>query len=328
MHIKHLWWKIAAMKDPHHAIATIDSAIKPYCYPFVQKLNKGIFAIEMNNPKMGFFAKLTWCLFILYYCQRRELIPYIELTSPNYLNPERGRDWFKYYFINSIMLDQGYDASYRPRHITRIRSISDLKLPGWCYHDLPIEHAANLFKSAIGIRPEITSTVDAYARNHFSDRKILGIHFRGTDKTVEAPRVTWDYCERTIRNYLEDHSDIAALFVASDEARFIEHISAKFQEMEVLSHEDHYRSEGGRAIHSLDSGGDNYLKGKDALVNSLLLSKCSAVIRSSSFLSAWSSVFNAALPVILLNKPRTNALWFPEVEIMKKSLDHYLPQNI
>lgn len=327
MNIKHLWWTIAAMRDPHRAVATIDSLVKPYFYPFVQKLNKGIFAIEMHNPKLGFFAKLNWCLFVMHYCQRRGLIPYVELTSPNYIDPKRGPDWFKYYFINLAMLDQGYDATYRPGHVTRIRSISDLKLPGWCYHELTVDHAAELFKQSVAIRPEIVSAVDAYATKHFSVRKILGIHFRGTDKTVEAPRVTWEYCEKTIRNYLDHHPDTEALFVASDEAQFIRHISSRFPDLEVIAHDDHYRSTEGKAIHALDSGGDNYLKGKDALVNSLLLSRCSAVIRSSSFLSAWSSIFNPNLAVILLNKPHDDALWFPEVEIMKKSLDQYLPGN-
>lgn len=327
MKLKQIWWKIAAIKSPQDAFAALNSALKPHYYLYLQQRNRGIFAIEMNNPKLGFFAKLNWCLFLLHYCERHALIPYFELTSSTYINPERGHDWFQYYFINKTWAKQGFDGDFRPKHVTKIGRISELQLPGWCYHELSLEHAAKLFKDAIEIKPDISSEIDAFSDKHFSGRQVLGVHFRGTDKTVEAPRVTWDYCEQTIRNYLKDHPDTAVLFLASDEARFIEHISSKFPALKVVSHDDHYRSDGIKAIHSPDSGGDNYLKGKDALVNSLLLSKCSAVIRSSSFLSAWSSIFNPSLPVILLNKPHDDALWFPEIEIMKTSLDQYLPED-
>ncbi|WKJ91883.1 nodulation protein NodZ [Methylomonas montana] len=326
MNIKHLWWKIEKMRHPEYALAAIDSFTKPHYYQFFQSFNKGVFAIEMHNPKLGFFAKLNWCLLVLYYCQRNNLIPYIELTSLNYIDANRGNDWFKYYFTNLALREHGYDADYHPKYVTRIRKIKDLHLPGWCYHELTLEHAAALFKQSIAIQPEIASEVDAFTTDHFANRKVLGVHYRGTDKVIEAPRVNWDFCEKTIRNYLADHSDTDVIFVATDEGPFLRHIALKFPDVEVISHDDHFRSEGGEAIHTLGTGGDNYLKGRDALVNSLLLSKCNTVIRSSSFLSAWSSIFNPMLHVILLNRPNENALWFPEVEIMKHSLDQYLPE--
>lgn len=327
MNLRHVWWKIAAMRDPREAVETVDSAIKPYYYPLAQRLNKGVFAVDIRNPKLGFFATLNWCLFILHYCQRLELVPYIELTSANYLSAQRGNDWFKYYFNNLAMRAKFYDEDYRPKYVTRIRSISDLRLPGWCYHELSLEHAAKLFMENIEIRPEINAQVDEYCIKNFLGKKILGVHFRGTDKTVEAPRVTWDYCRKTISNYLDTHPDTDALFLASDESPFIQYIKECFTEITVLFHDDHYRSDGDTPVHSLDSGGDPYLKGIDALINSLLLSKCSTVIRSSSFLSAWSSIFNPALPIVLLNRPHEDALWFPELKIMEKSLDKYLPED-
>jgi hypothetical protein len=51
------------------------------------------------------------------------------------------------------------------------------------------------------------------------------------------------------------------------------------------------------------------------------------VIRTTSTLSAWASLFNPEIKVILLNKPYQNNLWYPENEIMKKPDTEYLPER-
>ncbi|HAZ60274.1 MAG TPA: hypothetical protein DCY89_01715 [Gammaproteobacteria bacterium] len=325
MNLKHLWWKIAALKSPRDVTEALDGAIKPYYYPWLQRRNGGVFAMNFDNHKLGFFAKLNWCLFVLHYCEREGLVPYFELTSRNYISPERGADWFKYYFTNLALRRQGYADDFRPRHVTRIRRIRELRLPGWCYHDLSLEHAAELVRDGLGLQAEIADQVEDFRTRHFVNRRVLGIHFRGTDKTIEAPRATWEYCRDTVRTYLNAHSDTDTLFVTSDEAAFVGWIKAQFSDITVCSRDDHCRSDGAAPLHVLGAAGDNYLKGVDALVNSLLLSHCSVIVRSSSFLSAWASIFNPQVPVILLNKPHDSAMWFPEVRIIEKSWNQYLP---
>ena len=204
--------------------------------------------------------------------------------------------------------------------------MENIKLPKWAC-ELTLADANCIYNEYISIDPTILVSVNNFVIKNFCDKNMLGVHFRGTDKSIEAPRVDWEYLVRTIDNYLKDRPDIEGLFVASDEVGFTEYITERFPELKVISHDDHVRSDGEVAIHSLNSGGDNYLKGVDALVNSLLLSRCSALIRSSSFLSAWASVFNPGIPVILLNKPHKNGLWFPETEIIKLSQDQYLPST-
>lgn len=325
MNLRHIWWRIAAIKTPGQAFDAVASELTPYFYRHFQRLNRGVFAIEIVNSNLGFFAVLNWALFVLHFCKKQGLVPYLEFTTKNYSDPVLGRDWFKYYFSNRAMSAAGFAAEYRPWLVTKVRRIRDLRMPGWCFHDLSLEQAGEIFREYIEFNPVISAEVEAFVAEHFAGKYVLGVHFRGTDKVVEAPQVAWAYCEQTIRNFLANHPSVDVLFVASDESRFIQYMLEKFPDIAVVSHQDHFRSDGIKAIHSLDGGGDNYSKGFDALVNSLLLSKCDALIRSSSFLSAWASIFNPKVPVVLLNKPLEDALWFPEVEIMKRSLDHYLP---
>ena len=99
--------------------------------------------------------------------------------------------------------------------------------------------------------------------------------------------------------------------------------SDKIRHVDIFWHEDTVRSVDGGAIHSRPEMGDNYIKGKEALINCLLLSRCNVLIRTASFLSAWSSFFNPKFPVIMLNTPYEHKLWFPDREIIKCSIKEY-----
>jgi hypothetical protein len=106
--------------------------------------------------------------------------------------------------------------------------------------------------------------------------------------------------------------------VASDEASFIGFIEDEFSSMPVVSCDDR-RSDSGVALHHMDLGRGNYDKGRQALVNCLLLSRCDALIRTASSLSGWASIFNLKMPVYMLNQPYPRNLWFPDSRVVRRA---------
>jgi hypothetical protein len=126
---------------------------------------------------------------------------------------------------------------------------------------------------------------------------------------------------RTVSVYLDAHPEITAVFVASDEADFINDFRQHCTRVAVIAHDDQARSHDGGAVHTRLLAGGTNPRGMEALVNSLLLSNCVGLVRTSSFLSAWSCVFNPALPVVMLNRPYTDKLWFPDREIVRQAED-------
>ncbi len=60
------------------------------------------------------------------------------------------------------------------------------------------------------------------------------------------------------------------------------------------------RSDDQTALHLKFS--NNYLHGEEAIIDCLLLSRGSVLIRTSSNLSLWSSYFNPSIPVIELSQ--------------------------
>ncbi|HTU46588.1 MAG TPA: hypothetical protein VMF91_16090 [Bryobacteraceae bacterium] len=170
------------------------------------------------------------------------------------------------------------------------------------------------------LKQEILSKLEQFCGEHFAGKTIVGVHFRGNDKIEEAPRVSWDSMRETIANYLRANHDVHGLFIATDELPFRAYIADSFPGLEVISY--------GRSLATdskADLGGSNYAKGEGALMDCLLLSRCSAAIRTTSFLSAWASIFNPKLPIVLMNRPYPQKLWFPESLLISKSMSEYLP---
>jgi len=63
----------------------------------------------------------------------------------------------------------------------------------------------------------------------------------------------------------------------------------------------------------IENGLEDRLRiGREALVSSLLLSNCGLLVKTPSYLSAWSKIFDPSLPVKLASPPRPDAFWFPD----------------
>jgi hypothetical protein len=271
--------------------------------------NRGVVSVEIHSTN-GFFAQLTWCLWVFAYCAERSLIPHLVLTSTNYVNLERGPDWFCHFF-------EPVESAYVDRHVrttVRIRTLGDLGLPG--SGPMTVERAARLARAYLAVCAEIRDAVDTFVRQHFAGTVVLGIHYRGTDKRREAPRVLYEEVGRAVRAHLDEHPDVGCLFLATDEAAFIDYMRGAFATMR-LSYADDLQSPSRDAVHRPSFGGDGDREGREALLAALLLSRCDSVIRTASTLSAWASIFNPQLPVTMLNRPYDHCVWFPDRELVR-----------
>lgn len=289
----------------------LESRLKPWTCRRRLRGHDGRLDVHVH-AKVGFFAQMNWVLMILAHCEAYGLRPGVALTSPFYADLP-GENWFSHFFA---WREPG--PVYVESRACHIRDLQELGLPKAYEASMTLERANSLWHRYVCLKPEIEAYVEAFSTRHFAGREVLGVHFRGTDKSTEAPRVSWSAFDRSLEKALLNRTELNALFVSSDEPAFIEHIERKFAGMPVIAHEDQLSNREGVALHVLSEPGRNRRKAQDALVNALLLSRCAALVRSASFLSGWASVFNPALPVALLNRPYDDTLWFPDREIVKQ----------
>src|SRR5690242_20355099 len=291
------------------------------------RANDGVCSIEIASNRVGFFAQMVWCLYLLRYCERHGLIPDIRLTGDTYRDLTRGSNWLYHYFDRSIPISCD-EIRRRVVYTKRIFTWGELGPPFTPRMSLN-QGARTLYKY---LRPKshIDKLVNEFWASMGVNGPVVGVHFRGTDHSEEAPRVSYEHCLRVLERFLARHANTQAVFVASDEQAFINFLKNSLTcAVPVYSHDDHYRSRDNDDIpvfrRHLGEGG--YEKGEDALVNALLLSKCSTLIRTTSCLSGWASIFNLRLKVILLNKPFDDKLWFPESEILRRADTEYEPED-
>ena len=273
---------------------------------FRSNVSNGVMAVEIKNT-IGIGARLSWVLEILAFCDEHNLRPAFRFTYPG-----SDIDYFKPFF----RIDDSCSCTLDSIPFVKIYTIGELDL-GKNYDDvLTVESASYLIKKYLVIQDDILQEVDAFCTAHGFDSKIVGVHYRGTDKSAEAPPVSYDNVEQNIQCFIRKFPETTGVFVSSDDDHFVKYIKESSVGHLVVSRDDFFRATDNVAIHF--SGQDKYDINRDAIVNCLLLSRCHALIKTASILSAWSVLFNPDMQVVMLNRPFDN--YFPERDLMKRSI--------
>jgi hypothetical protein len=293
--------------------------IRPHICRFLLSRSGNLLVVDVNSW-VGLFAHLEWFLEISLHCERFNLIPCFMSTSPQYVDPQRGPNWFEYFFTNrQLSLDNREKIKNGQVPICRIDGIRQLGLPENYDLQLNLQIAPTLICKYIGIKPELLAKVNIFFERYLKNKVVLGLHYRGTDKHAEASSIPYIDFMRSVDNFLKCNGEFDCLFVSSDEQSFIDFIESEFKHtIPVFYYDDHERSKTNVAIHRSKSG-DRFRKGEEAVINCLLLSRCNTLLKTASFLSGWSKLFNPDLPVILLNYPFERQLWFPDRELVFKN---------
>lgn len=250
-----------------------------------------------GDDATGLFSEFAAVLGILDHYERWQRLyagVKVDFGAGLYYEPSFGSNWWEYYFEP---IDIGGDSGAPSRVVSPY------------YHDLcanriertmPRETAARLVARYVVLKPRIRDSVDAYVREHWGDAMVLGIHYRGTDKSAEAARVPYHDVETAVRDAIRAAGPRPCkLFLATDEQAFLDYLHDRFPAQ--LLYRDMFRSVDGRAIDVVNGDG-NHKKGEDAVLDCLLLSRTHSLIRTASNLSLCAALFNRELPETLLNQ--------------------------
>jgi hypothetical protein len=147
---------------------------------------------------------------------------------------------------------------------------------------------------------------------------VIGVHYRGTDKN----RAPWDTNPvdvddmlRLVADFVRARPAPEAVFVATDEARFLDRVRAEV-DVPVIS--------AGAGAHHYDRRDPGSTReADDAVLDCVLLSRCRSVIHSSSALSAFAKVLNPRLDSyrVAASKLFTNVPYYPIAYIPRLTSD-------
>lgn len=139
-------------------------------------------------------------------------------------------------------------------------------------------------KRYLRVRSVVRSKVDVFHDAHFGD-KVVGVHYRGTDKAAEVPLVRWARYEQL----LDAESRKSRFFVATDSEPFLASLRGRYGDRVFAT--EALRSSDSRAVH-LNGGAKAAEQG---LVDALLLSRCDKIIHGSSNLVGGAVIFNPSI---------------------------------
>ena len=262
--------------------------------------------------RAGFFANLSSYISLLKYCELNGLGSVVRLTGPTYQGAGMKDDWFEKYF-DRLAGPRRADAGARPRRIT-FRSVKALELPS-IGSMLSLSEAARLLQQNASVKRDIATEADEiFTSQELDGSRTLGIHYRGTDKSFESERVAYESVLTVVRRVLDVDGPFDAVLVASDETDFVDYVFEQDLGVRVISPPYTAKGNPTTAPHMMPAL-DKLIVGREALVTCLALSKCSKLVRTSSYLSAWAKVFNPSLVTHTLNAPY-NPNTFPEAQLL------------
>lgn len=218
-------------------------------------------------------------------------------TSGTYYDKEHGPNWWSYYF-EPVKVGNKQKA-----YLLKTYNASELKidLPRHAEFTIPRSRANKLISKYIEVKTHVQQKVDAIVADLFGQGKVIGVHYRGTDKYTEDPLAPYElvvsHIEAAIIHFtsLNEEKDLR-IFVATDQQDFLEYIKTIYPSM-IICYADAIRSIDDSPVH-LSNISTSYKKGEDALIDCLLLSKCDYLIKTSSNLSLCAAYFNPEMPMI------------------------------
>jgi hypothetical protein len=210
-----------------------------------------------------------------------------------YFDPKVGPNWWEYYFepIYSGPPTEGITIDH-PGDMLKSKWNTD------AISNITRESAAYFIKKYIKVKPNLQQKIDDFIKLKFGQHTIA-THYRGCDKSSEAPRVHYSVISDEVKKHIKYDSKI---FVASDEQAFIQYMVNCFGNKVIYT--DAIRSPNHDPIHHHDGHAmsNPYKLGEDAVIDCYLLSRSNTLIRTFSNLSSSAANINPDLKVIDLNQ--------------------------
>jgi hypothetical protein len=261
--------------------------------------------LQLHVPGMGLFAHLSWIILGLEWAERHGHKIHFSCTNAHYNQPGAQEDW-----LGSVV-----EQSTQPAG--RVFLINN-------YFDLPFatEQLGNgrgrmhaLIQERLRPRANLVAQCDRWFQSTAAGNCVIGLHYRGTDKRAEAPRLRYEAAITSTNLLVAELAKRTALpiavFVATDEAAFLSSARQNIQGARVLAHDHFARVEGTDALHTAGSN-DGPRLAREAMLDALLLSRCHVLAKTASALSGWSALLNEKIPVLFLSQPHAETAFYPD----------------
>jgi len=246
---------------------------------------KKIFYIIRVEPGGGFFSILFSVLINLELCSKKKYIPFIDLenfhTKYNQKNMiDNTFNSWEYYFhkISNYNLNNIYKSKNVYFSKKKIDTRKHIK-----------KNEFDKYKKIIGkyikVKDSINKVVKKFEKQKFKNKKVIGLHFRGTDmKTTPSHPFPPTYSQISLLlDSLLTKKKYESIFIITEQASYLEKLRKKYGKK--LLYFNSFRSNQSKIFSYKGRKNHRYLLGRDILIETILLSKTDIIISSKTNVS-------------------------------------------
>jgi hypothetical protein len=215
-------------------------------------------------------------------------------TAGAYYSEGKGPNWWNYYF-EPILIGSKLNAEIVKSHYG---------INYWIPFFQSRQENFNLLNKYVKPKSFVLERIKNFVAIYFNNSFIIGVHWRGTDKSIDASPISYETMLKAVCKFINDNGIEKSnykIYVATDEEPFISFMIEKFHQ-HVIFDETVLRSKeiNGYPVHI--NSENPFKAGEDAIFDAMMLSMSSILIRPDSNLSAFSAYFNPNIPVLTLNQ--------------------------
>lgn len=193
--------------------------------------------------------------------------------------------------LSSAELEQPRTPLLQEKLTSHVRAINvylwdEIGAFGLPNHTTPeqLDYLVEAGRRYLRVRPVVRARADVFYKQHFRNF-VIGVHYRGTDKSTETPLLRPEIYEQTLDKLPRE----SQIFIATDSAPFLAGMRNRYGARVIAT----------EAVRSMDHRPVHFTGGaataEQGLIDALLLSRCSLLIHGPSNLPGGATIFNPSI---------------------------------
>ena len=306
----------------------INNKLKYHIYSFGNKNPNKKFYVIQRYKGGGMFSNLVYVIHHIKIALEMDCIPIIDMDNfPTKYNEKKkfkstSNAW-EYYFkpINNFKLEDVYNSKFVIIVDGKTRKNKEFD----SFNNLNNQHF-KIFKKYIKIKKDILSKAHKFEIDNFYKKKVLGVHFRGTDMKTQE-RHPYPATFKQIVSYIDSelkNNKYDLIFLVTEELDYLYKLKSRYKEK--ICYYNSFRSNKSD-IFDNNRKNHRYLIGRENIIDMLLLSKTRSIICTNSNMADASNFFSRNKKIIIKidNGYNSSNILFAQVNwYIKKLMPEFL----
>ena len=261
-------------------------------FSFGEKNPDKFFYIIKITPGAGLFSNVLFVLNHLKIAKEKKFIAFVDMQNFHTIYNEERKihntyNAWEYFFENYTHIN--IDEIYQSKNVYFVSNLFGKDF----FKDTNTEDLCRYFKDNLKIKKKYKRIVNFFSNKYFKDKKILGVHFRGTSYK-RSPGHPFPATKKQILkkiNKLQLDNNYDKIFIVTEEENYKKFLVSNFTDKSLFL-KSSYRSDKNDAFEIYPRHRHRYKLGREALVETMLLSKCDGLIYVASNISSSAIALN------------------------------------